>query len=457
MYKRPVNKKKNYILKRKKSNLYQEKKKQNVNMPGEFKFYQILDVFSKPETDEDLKPLACGHICQIPNVVRDKCCQCSDAKRQCNYCRGGEHKHTLQQERTYCNKHDVPVGRDKNGICCICHYKDHVTSSGSNTLKLYKKSPWLKRQADLKKEKEESNALWRQWSKKQKRIMWRERYPMCKCHFVHICKQIKKFPNPYDWGKTNHIHMEWNSDKGYRCPYGNNPCRHHVVKKKQPSKPAINTLQTIDEFAHLAEEQDVWSENRKTNDDVESQERKTKSDTKLCVEEFSRDGITWPSLGDIDTGDRSLRDWVVFQNGEISNSDHDDDIVDNSDAFSLISEPFSECSWVDLTPATTTTKKEPKKQLSFAEMLKRKSKNNFTNQLKAVIKTNFATAKDVHSNSKLEDVLEENAIEIEKLKGAHRNHATKNSRKGFVAYKKWNGRRGVKSKRSKNSVRRRCK
>ena len=55
------------------------------------------------------------------------------------------------------------------------------------------------------------------------------------------------------------------------------------------------------------------------------------------------------------------------------------------------------------------------------------------------------------------DDKEENAIEIEKLKGAHRNHATKNSRKGFVAYKKWNGRRGVKSKRSKNSVRRRCK
>ena len=112
----------------------------------------------------------------------------------------------------------------------------------------------------------------------------------------------------------------------------------------------------------------MYDENRKTND-VESQERKTKSDTKLCVEEFSRDGITCRHL-DIDTGDRSLRDWVVF-NGEISNSDHDDDIVDNSDAFSLISEPFSECS-VDLTPATTTTKRNQNNY--HLQMLKRKSK-----------------------------------------------------------------------------------
>ena len=87
------------------------------------------------------------------------------------------------------------------------------------------------------------------------------------------------------------------------------------------------------------------------------------------------------------------------------------------------------------------------------KILKRKSKNNFDNRLANVKQINTFTYK--HETKTDEPDAAEVEYIVEKMKGTHRNHATKNSRKGAAGrVRKLGGR--VRGKRSKHSVRRQC-
>merc|ERR1712159_667290 len=170
-----------------------------------------------------------------------------------------------------------------------------------------------------------------------------------------------------------------------------------------------------------------------------------KNDDKGDTAEFNGGAINWPLLENVNTGDRSIHDWVLFQNEPLP-EDHDMD----SDSFSLISE-LSESSWVDLAP------KKSKNKLSFAEMLKRKSKNNFQNKIKKAVMTNQNNTTNILVHKADDSIIKNDDEEYfrEQMKGTYRNHATKNSRKGFCgSYKSSYGRSG--NKRSKNSIRRTC-
>lgn len=367
-------------------------------MSEETKFDEILEIYSKPEEHEYV-PLGCGHICQVPSIIRDECCQCSNAKKRCNHCKNDVHKLTLEAKRFYCHKHDVPIGMDKYGNCCVCNYK--TTTSNKTTfkeLKIYQRSPWLKAMRE--------NPVMTKPTFKQQ-------------HSSHKCPHGRQYANPF-------VKAVGSSQK------------RHMFKK-----PGVTTLQTIHEFVGLAIDSDMPKRNAWCNIAREmhfncpsfASDEKKSDDNDV----FDRNAITWPPLDQIIQEERSIHDWVIFQKESDTNWETD------SDLFSLISESFSESSWVDL----ATAKK--RKGISFVEMLKRKSKNNFNNQLANVKRTHTFTHKH---ETKIEepDVAEAEYI-LGKLKGKHRNRATKNSRKGAK-----NSRKALvkKKKRSKHSVRRQC-
>jgi hypothetical protein len=211
-------------------------------MSEETKFDEILEIYSKPEEHEYV-PLGCGHICQVPSVIRDQCCQCSNAKRMCNHCKSKEHKHTLEAKRFYCHKHDVPIGMDKYGNCCVCNYKTTTSSKTTfKALKIYQKSPWLKAMKDAKVVP--TQAACRIESLRKRRAIWKQSFPGCKCNFNHIINAIKAQPV-----------TKWcSADHEQKCPFGPqciNACVKRMdnnQKRQLIKKPGVTTLHTIHEF-----------------------------------------------------------------------------------------------------------------------------------------------------------------------------------------------------------------
>lgn len=399
-------------------------------------FTEISEVFSKAGKHECVA-LSCGHICQIPGVVRDECCQCSGSKRLCYHCNRGAHAHTFSMNRAYCNKHDVPVGRDKSGECCICSYKEHVDKSTTSfkDLKLYQKSPWLKNSGETSK--------WAKLSVRKKKIMWRTAFPNCQCDFHHIAVTIKGAgKDPNTWSSRHHKPLQ-------QCPHGG---ERSATKVSKP-KPQIKTLNFVHEFAELANDKVALLRERNfanVNLNVNSAARTTDEQVNMVCAEFNGENITWPALEKVKNAERSIHDWVVFQNKDVERPEEDDD------TFSIITESFSDSCWVDLAP-----KRRRKQKTSFAEILKRKRKGNFLNKTKVKTDpTQYDRVKCDRHNSTIRPSADAEMMEFneeqfyEPMKGAYRNHATKNSRKGFSRVKKFNMRG---RKRCKHSVRRTCK
>ena len=42
-----------------------------------------------------------------------------------------KYKHAIQTNRRYCNKHDIPIGYDKHGLCSLCNYVDYGEQKSS--------------------------------------------------------------------------------------------------------------------------------------------------------------------------------------------------------------------------------------------------------------------------------------------------------------------------------------
>lgn len=272
-------------------------------MNEETKFDEILEIYSKPEEHEYV-PLSCGHICQVPSVIRDQCCQCSNATRVCNHCKSGEQKHTLEAKRFYCHKHDVPIGMDKYGNCCICSYKTTTSSKATfKELKIYQKSPWIKAMNDEKVVAKQSSCHFE--SLRKRRAMWKQSFPGCNCNLNHMINAIKGQPITKWWGSADHEQ---------KCPYGQN-CINHFIKplrnnKKQNllKKPVVTTLHTIHEFVDLAVDNDMTKRNTWSNSKI-THEREYNSPSSTLDEKksddndvFDTNAIMWPSLVQIDKG-----------------------------------------------------------------------------------------------------------------------------------------------------------
>lgn len=238
---------------------------------------------------------SCGHLCGVSSSIRDVCCWCSGARLQCQTCReGGNHQHSVQSHRTYCRKHEIPVGCDQYGECCLC--KCNEVERKERRARPQPPIPVV-----LKKSSESVNLVQTKRLKKNWGVVAQRPLPTTlkkkKRATVYVCRTIDELVD-----ETNE------PDDGL--------CECDDVDEEESSPSAASTTSTISETGKMG-----------------------------SVGSFVYDSAAWPSLSSpvaTDNKSMALDEWVMLQH------DVEEKCFDNSDR-------FSESSWVSVSEKSLAT------------------------------------------------------------------------------------------------------